>query len=641
MAAINRPRLMSFALLRPHGRFRTHLPFICLLLVGLFLRLHRLTAQSFWNDEGNSVRLSERSIRLIIEGTASDIHPPLYYLLLHGWQQLLGQSMFSLRLLSVLLGVLTIAAVVALGRALGEKRPWLLALAALLTAVNPALVYYSQEARMYALLGLLATLATVCLLRWLGVVPGSRPSRRWWLVAYVLLAAAGLYTHYFFPALLVAHNLLFLLWTGRRLSQQLGRWMGVMTAVLLLYLPWLPIFVQQFGADDFGDRGGFGTFWATAVSRMMFGLTLPNVPTLGWALGVGLLFVMGLVYGRRRFGFVLLCWLLPLLFMYGTGTVQEAYFKFLLLAIPFLCWLLATAVGLVPTKWGQLLVMLLLIGPLVWGNGRSLHNLYTDPAYARADYRAMAARIMAEAHPNAGIILNAANQWEVFTYYYPDETAVYPLPEGRSQPQAADIDHQLRQITARHDRLYVLFWGEAQRDPERLIERWLDEHTFKATDEWVGDVRFVTYAVPQQPATQMETAVALPFGSAITLEGYTVANQQLQAGDILQVTLFWQTAVPIAERYKLFLHLVGPDGSLVAQRDSEPGGGLNLTTIWPVGETIVDNHGVLLPPTLADGRYTLLVGLYNLADPNQRLPIQTETSSVDAWPLATFTYQRP
>jgi predicted membrane-bound mannosyltransferase len=51
---------------------------ILVLLLATGLRFYGLDAQSFWNDEGNSARLSERSIPLIIEGTASDIHPPLY-----------------------------------------------------------------------------------------------------------------------------------------------------------------------------------------------------------------------------------------------------------------------------------------------------------------------------------------------------------------------------------------------------------------------------------------------------------------------------------------------------------------------------------------------------------------------------------
>ncbi|MCO5195698.1 MAG: hypothetical protein M9930_20755, partial [Anaerolineae bacterium] len=64
---------------------------VAIILLASWLRFHWLAAQSFWNDEGNSARLSERSLRLILEGTASDVHPPLYYLLLRGWRELVGE----------------------------------------------------------------------------------------------------------------------------------------------------------------------------------------------------------------------------------------------------------------------------------------------------------------------------------------------------------------------------------------------------------------------------------------------------------------------------------------------------------------------------------------------------------------------
>ena len=92
---------------------------VLLLLLATGLRFHRLDAQSFWNDEGNSARLSERAIPAILEGTASDIPPPLYYLLLHGWRALLGDSEFALRALSAFAGVLTVATVAALAKRRG------------------------------------------------------------------------------------------------------------------------------------------------------------------------------------------------------------------------------------------------------------------------------------------------------------------------------------------------------------------------------------------------------------------------------------------------------------------------------------------------------------------------------------------
>jgi hypothetical protein len=152
-------------------------------------------------------------------------------------------------------------------------------------------------------------------------------------------------------------------------------------------------------------------------------------------------------------------------------------------------------------------------------------------------------------------------------------------------------------------------------------------------------VRFVTYAVPSEPAKEMTTAVYLPFGDAITLNGYTLASSELAPGDILQITLFWETAVSLQTRYKVFLHLVDDTGQPLAQRDSEPGGGLNPTTRWLPGETIIDNHGVLIPTNLPPGSYQLRIGLYDLADPSARLPIQTDAGLIDAYPIATIAVQ--
>ena len=94
---------------------------VALLLLAAALRFHRLGAQSLWNDEGNSARLSERAIPAILEGTASDIHPPLYYILLRGWRELAGETEFGLRALSAYAGVLTVAVVFALAQ--GVIRP--------------------------------------------------------------------------------------------------------------------------------------------------------------------------------------------------------------------------------------------------------------------------------------------------------------------------------------------------------------------------------------------------------------------------------------------------------------------------------------------------------------------------------------
>lgn len=591
---------------------------LAILWLATAIRFYRLDAQSFWNDEGNSARLSERAIPLIIEGTASDIHPPLYYLLLHGWRELLGDSEFGLRALSAFLGVGLVAASYGLGRGVFGRS--VATVLALLVAVNPALVYYSQEARMYMLLAFWVVLAGWLLLKWL-----SRPERGL-AFAYVGVVTAGLYSHYFFPAGLLAHGLL-VIGQGRKVT---GRWLAMVAIAGLLYLPWLPVFMRQAGGRP-ADSVPMLTFGEAAGRFALFGPALNDnwpmvvaVGLMGW--GLALLW-------RERQWFIPAGAVLPILLALAAGTTREAYFKFLLMTIPFWALWLARPVA---SKGKRAVVVYTTLSLLfLAASGQALAKLYTDPSYARADYRAIAARILADNHPNAAIILDAPNQWEVFTYYYRDTTAVYPIPRG--YPDPAGIAAELSTITAEHERLYAIFWGEAERDPQRLVESWLDSHTFKATDEWVGDVRFVVYAVPTAGATTMTTPLNLAFGEAITLLGYTLNRDELPAGDILPLTLFWQTNAPLDTRYKVFLHLVGEDGLPVAQRDSEPVGNLAPTTSWQVGQLVADNHGLLIPFGVGPGRYTLLVGLYDLNDPTARLGIVAPAGTINAWPLATIT----
>lgn len=624
---------------------------VSILLLAFGLRVYNLEVQSFWNDEGNSARLSERTIPLIIEGTASDIHPPLYYLMLNQWRKLVGDTEFGLRSMSLFTGLLTVPLMFVLGkyfnaetqRRRGGKPGWRIGfVAASLSAIHPAMVYYSQEARMYALLGFWAVLTTVLLLRWLSVGGGrySVNSKRYLLGgAYALSAAAGLYTHYFFPAILLVHGgyILFKVIQDapgplniNNLPLTIKYWPILILATFLLYAPWLPIFLDQFGSDPV-SRPPVADF-VTAVSQWLtFGATIESVAGYLW-LVAGLLLV-GLMFGRLKLVLPFLGVIVPPGMMFATGTTGSEFFKFLVVAVPFwLLWLTAvTSAG----RRGWWLVVGLLV--LAWGMGQSLQNMYSDPAYARANYRGMAQRILAEDHPNAGIILNAANQWEVFTYYFPDEGNVYPLPEGRSRPKPDEIEVTLSEIAAQHDRIYAIFWGEAQRDPERLIERWLDANAFKATDSWYGDVRFVTYAVPSSPATEMETAVNLLFGDSIRLNGYTLGETTLQPGDIVEVTFFWETAVPLDTRYKVFLHLLDANGNLVAQRDSEPGGGLALTTTWKPGQIVTDNHGLLIPSDLPSGQYRLQLGMYDWGNPDDRLPIYTPNGVADSYMLGQIT----
>lgn len=656
---------------------------VFVLLLATFTRFHLLPAQSFWNDEGNSARLSERSIPAILEGTASDIHPPLYYLALRGWRELLGETEFGLRSLSAFAGVMVVAVVMALGRrGAGEKgskgageggprhsssrrttgvvtRNSSLAVAGLLAALSPVLVYYSQETRMYALLALLAALSAWVLLAWLS---GARRPLLW-MAAYTLLLAAGLYTHYFFPAVMAAQGAVVGLWwaqrereKGKKGEGQNGReplnsylisrisyplsWLGMAAVAALLYAPWVPVFLRQIGGR--GAPAGLAEFAAESARWLALGGTVrPGEWTWAVVAYVALI-ILGVASGRRRSAAPLLLALVPTALMALVGATDPAFFKFLLVVAPFPAVLAGMAwnyeLGIKNYEWAPPAVAAGLTVAVLAGSLLSLGNLYYDPTFARADYRGMATRIAAEDHPNAGILLVAPNQWEAFTYYHREGAPVYPLPRGRPDP--AIVEPELARIAAAHDRLYVLYWGEAQRDPERVIERWLDANTFKASEEWVGDVRFAVYATGRgAPATLTPSGATFAGldGETIALREFAVWPAVARPGDVVQARLVWSADRTPTRPYKVFLHLLDGAGNVVAQRDGEPGGGARPTTSWAPGERVTDNHGVLLPPDLPPGAYTLRLGLYDAFDPGARPAVDGE----DGLGVGTITIENP
>ncbi len=650
----------------------SRLALVAILVLAAFLRLYRLDVQSFWNDEGNAARIAERSLDLIVEGAAGDIHPPGYYLLLHYWRAAFGQSEFALRSLSVVAGLALVALTYLLGRRLYDETTGLVA--AFLGAISPFAVYYAQEARMYALLGALSALSSLLVARILQ--PTGRPRSRGApslgaLTAYVGISAAGLYTHYAFVFVVVAHSVAFGVWWlaellgGRRHWGSLAAWAGAQAGVFLLYLPWLPTAVGAAGWSAAGGDYQLGAELLDVLRVLTVGVTLP-LGEAGIALVAGgLLFLLGVIPWAGRDGGwgqshasewigtagLLITLLVPLALFFGFDLYKPAWLKFLIVILPPFHILVARGVkrlgdlvsrGL-PTPSGAspseihvlrftpYAVFLVAFAALAYP---SLRNLYYNPAYFRDDYRQLAADIRAMRRPGDAIVLNAPNQWEVFTYYYPDQD-VYPAPY---RPEEGRAERFLTPILEEHQRLFVLYWGDAEADPRKRVESWLAEHAYKAGDRWYGSVRLATYGVaplPHRPHRRIDARFGgAPGGPAVghegvmRLGGYAVAvNGSFSPGDIVPVTLFWEADGSIEEPYKVTVQLLDDEGGLAAQVDTVPGDGLAPTTTWQEGQVLVDRYGIHLPPDLSPGRYSLVVAVYHAVG-GERLSVSVDGEHV-------------
>ncbi|MGE1177072.1 glycosyltransferase family 39 protein [Pseudomonas sp. BW7P1] len=210
---------------------------IPILLLATAVRFYGLTATAIWGDEGSSVLLARYSLSGIWEHAAYDVHPPLYFMLLHGWVGLFGESIQSIRSLSAMAGVAAVGVGMCLVDHLATRRAAIIA--GVLLALLPTAVGYSQDVRMYSLLGLLLVGTTLALICWV-----RRPQRRRYLVLYALLMSAALYTHYFAVLAALSHWLylgLIRLLPGYRLRHiQRRDWWLANLAIVALYLPWLP-----------------------------------------------------------------------------------------------------------------------------------------------------------------------------------------------------------------------------------------------------------------------------------------------------------------------------------------------------------------------------------------------------------------
>ncbi|MDQ3770105.1 MAG: glycosyltransferase family 39 protein, partial [Actinomycetota bacterium] len=237
---------------------------LVLMALSAFLRSRALGA-SFWLDEGIAVGIASFPLTEIPTVLGQDGAPPLYYLLLSVWMDVIGSGEAETHALSLSVAILTVPAAWWAGRSLfGARTGWM---AAVVAAVHPFLTYYAQETRMYALVALLTLLLAAVF------VHAFVDRRRGYLPVFALLLATLLYTHNW--ALFVgvgAVAALLPVWQASRDRRGLLRDAALgFGGAALLFAPWVPTLVSQ--------ALNTGAPWATVPS---FGELTSGV---GFALG--------------------------------------------------------------------------------------------------------------------------------------------------------------------------------------------------------------------------------------------------------------------------------------------------------------------------------------------------------------------
>lgn len=206
---------------------------VAIFAAGLVLRIYDLGSESIWYDELWAVRIARMAPLEIMRASLGDNNPPLYYLILHYWMRLAGDSEFAIRLPSAIASAFAVPVIYGIGRLLISRTAGLMA--ALILSLSAYQVRYAQEARGYALLVFLGLASFYFLLT---LLDDSKRSRLM-VAGYVASTTLLMYTHIYGIFLVVAQGTYLL--TTREARR---KWLLPVGLVAGLYVPgvaWLVV----------------------------------------------------------------------------------------------------------------------------------------------------------------------------------------------------------------------------------------------------------------------------------------------------------------------------------------------------------------------------------------------------------------
>jgi mannosyltransferase len=420
--------------------------FIVIVAAAAALRFVHLGSDSLWFDEAISLQVSvHRAFSETVHLCAIDTHSPLYFVILNVWLRIAGDGDVAARIPSAVFGLATVSLVFAVGRrwfgdVAGALAGWMLAFSTLH-------LYYSQEARPYALLMLLSGASMAAALEWMST--GARGSA----AVYILTTALACYTHvygFFVPIVANVAVLGVALVHRKEMQSKLPLWAVAQVGVGLSVAPWLPTLQHQVGAKVDGTSGaawipppqpfqarealtGFGNGYTVVVlgAIALLALTVlrrrapsrassPENPTPKASRA---LLLSGLWLG----GYLVIPYLVSLL----VTPIYQA--RYLSIAAPAFVLVVAGAVTRLPgvARLVAVAVVMVAMAP----DSLKYHQQYPH----KQRYRDAAAYVKEHARPQDAVIL--PHNWAPFAHYFASSNIpMVALDEWTDPPVISPID---------------------------------------------------------------------------------------------------------------------------------------------------------------------------------------------------------
>ena len=595
---------------------------IAALILAVFTLYGRyLGKQSLWFDEGLSVLFAARPLPELFRTLIyEDLHPPLYYLLLHFWMALAGNSEWAVRMPSLFAAALLVPFTFAIVREIWAQRtrvsmtwPALGISAAALVGTSPFIAYYAQETRMYSLAATLVLATTWAFLR-----ATRTAARRWWL-CFSCLLAASLYTQYF-SAFVVPAFVLYALLLDRQWLRH-----TVLHVLLsgLLYVPWIVPAYMQLGrllrTPDYWVTTRIDPLW---FARTMWRAFLPGAPTFSWLLVIllGILVLVRvarrrlLFLGRGRFqsepvrrtALVFLTFVSPMVLTYAAVSIAPKFatrYSIVAAAPLYICAIMALYAVLGRRSAVTRAIFALVVLLAVVLSLRSTIAITTGRENARDDARGLAAYLTANAKGKDALLLVESAPYAL-QYYYRGPAPWYGLHVGQDVAGAADVLNRVLQTQP--ERIWLILWHEEFADPMDMVVTEL----LRIGREIDVPEQFPGYGLRAFDIKQHEALVAAQLKPQVALEADFGAGLRLLGFDRfshdqgrLHYVLYWQAEQALARNYSLTLNVEDGDGNEYLRQDQALSTPYFLPPAWPLQTPVQGRADVLLPADLPEVTY--------------------------------------
>ena len=522
-----------------------------------------LGAKNLWWDESLSLQRAESALLPLLKGhlviqdgfsqlLTIDQHPFMFFLLEGGLIRLAGDSEFSLRYVSAMAATLLPTVLWVLARWFVRRDifpPSTAYWAAGFAAISPFFLWFGQEARPYALWGMLAPLSTYLLLRATETTDDNRSLHWGWFAGFVLAELMFLTAHFYAVFLLPVHVLIFYLWLAKR-----NRTLALIVSGLILLagaaigiLAYWFFIVVQAGGENFAS-----------VRLKILLPDLLNAFSLGLSVDISRVWWIDLIFGAlmllgagwalrsraaiRNYGWLpALMVIAPIGMLLLVNLVLPAYMTARQMAVigGAMLLLLAGGLGVITRyqRWVAGAIALLLVAATAY----STVNYFTLDEYRKGDMAGLGSFLENQIATGDLLLIKSPYSWRIADYYLPRaeietaraagaDIASYgtPLINGPWE----ENPELLEQFKQQYRRIWLVRIGpHLFPDIDGNVEQWFDANMYLVNEQdffSTSTLRVYLYLpevpVYREPPAGIQHPTDIRFGDQIRLIDTTSAR---------------------------------------------------------------------------------------------------------------------